>query len=636
MNLQQNLFRETTEHDAEKFPVLSKIHGPSDVKSLNEKDLDLLCSEIREKLIETVSSNGGHLASNLGTVELTVALHRSFDLPDDKIVWDVSHQAYTHKLLTGRFENFDTLRTENGISGFTRPDESIYDVSYEGHAGTSVSRAAGINAANIIKGSKSFSIAVIGDGSFGNGMVYEALNDAGSMGGRLIVILNDNEMSISESVGAMARRLAVVRSKPEYYRFKAGTEKALNHIPLVGKPLAKFIFRLKSTVKSIIYKSSFFEDLGFRYIGPVDGHDVSNLCSAIESAKMVNQPVLIHINTIKGKGYDFAEKTPEMYHGVSEFNVNEGTHTSDKTNYSEEFGSILTEFASKDKRICAVTAAMSIGTGLTSFFENYPERSHDAGIAEEHALTYCSGLAAGGMIPVFAVYSTFLQRCCDQIIHDGALQKKKMIIGIDRAGFVGQDGETHQGIFDVSLLNGIPNVTVYSPSTYEELSSSMYKALYKVENLVCIRYPRGSMPDFAENLSTGEDFDIIGESVCDTVFVTYGKEFFEVMKAVGDLAKKGHKINILKLNKIIPLDISAVHAVINARNIYFFEEGIKGGGVGEIFASSLIENGYRGRYHHIAVNNEFVPHSTVSRQFERYKLDSDSIINMIEKETGNE
>ncbi len=636
MNLQQNLFKETTEFDSEKFSLLSKIKGPSDVKLLNEKDLDPLCAEIREKLIETVSSNGGHLASNLGTVELTVALHRSFNLPDDKIVWDVSHQAYTHKLLTGRFDNFNSLRTENGISGFTRPDESVYDVSYEGHAGTSVSRAAGINASNIIKGSKNYSIAVIGDGSFGNGMVYEALNDAGSMGGRLIVILNDNEMSISESVGAMARRLAVVRSKPEYYRFKAGTEKALNHIPVIGKPLAKFIFRLKSTIKSLIYKSSFFEDLGFRYIGPVDGHDISTLCSAIESAKMVDQPVLIHINTVKGKGYDLAEKTPEMYHGVSEFNINKGTSNLDKKNYSDEFGRILTEFASKDKRICAVTAAMSIGTGLTSFFENYPERSHDAGIAEEHALTYCSGLAANGMIPVFAVYSTFLQRCCDQIIHDGALQKKKMIIGIDRAGFVGQDGETHQGIFDVSLLNGIPNVTVYSPSTYEEVSSSMYKALYKDENLVCIRYPRGSMPDFAENLSTGEDYDLIGESVYDTVFVTYGKEFFEVMKAVSELTKNGHNLNILKLNKIIPLNLNAVLSVINTRNIYFFEEGVKGGGIGEKFASLLIENGYRGSYHHIAVNDEFVPHSTVSRQYERYKLDSESIISMIEKDTGNE
>lgn len=618
------------------YRLLNKIKNPSDVKALDESELDELCSEIRNKLIETVSSNGGHLASNLGTVELTVALHRVFDAPDDKIVWDVSHQAYTHKLLTGRFDEFNTLRKENGISGFTRPDESVYDVSYEGHAGASVSRASGINAANIIKGSKNYTVAVIGDGSFGNGMVYEALNDAGSMGGRLIVILNDNEMSISESVGAMARRLAVVRSKPEYYRFKAGTENVINHIPLIGKPLAKFIFKMKTTLKAIIYKSSFFEDMGFRYIGPVDGHNISTLCQAIESAKMVDQPVLIHINTVKGKGYDFAEKTPEMYHGVSEFNVDEGAHSTSKKNYSEEFGRILSDFAAKDKRICAVTAAMSIGTGLTEFFNKYPDRSHDAGIAEEHALTYCSGLAAGGMIPVFAVYSTFLQRCCDQIIHDCSLQRKKIIIGIDRAGFVGEDGETHHGVFDVSMLQGIPNTTVYSPATYEELSSCMYKALYKDDNLVCIRYPRGSMPDFAENLSTGEDFDIIGNSDFDTVFVTYGREFFEVMTAVNELNKSGYKIAILKLNKIIPIDINAVKSVIIARRIYFFEEGIEGGGVGECFSSMLLQNGYRGKYNHIAIKNEFVPHASVKKQLEKYNLDSQSIIGLIEKDNNNE
>lgn len=616
----------------DKYPLLGEIKGPEHLKLLEDKELDRLCEEIRQKLIETVSVTGGHLASNLGTVELTVALHRSFNSPQDKIIWDVSHQAYTHKLLTGRFDSFDTLRTENGISGFTRPDESEHDASYEGHAGTSVSRAAGIAAANALKGSKNYSIAVIGDGSFSNGMVYEALNHAGAMNGRLIVILNDNEMSISENVGAMARYLAVVRSKPEYYRFKARTEKALNKIPLIGHGLSYFFFHLKTLIKSFIYKSSFFEDLGFRYIGPIDGHDVSKLCEAMNSAKMVDRPVLIHINTVKGKGYDFAEKSPSVYHGVSEFDVSTGKSEHKSKSFSSAFGDAMLEFAAKDKRICVVSAAMSLGTGLADFFKTYPERSFDVGIAEEHGLTFCSGLAIDGMLPVFAVYSTFLQRCADQLIHDGALQRKKMVVCVDRAGFVGEDGETHQGVFDVSILQSLPNTTVYSPATYKGIRHSLYNAFYQDEGLVVVRYPRGSMPEYGSMICTDDDCELFGDEKAETAIVTYGRVFFEAYEALSALSQKGYNVKLVKLNRIKPVPEEAYYYVSNCKNVLFFEEGMKGGGTGECFGCSLSEKGVKADYLHIAVEDEFVPHASIRSLLKRYKLDSASITEITEKE----
>ena len=619
-----------------KYRILSGISSPDDLRKTDESELGELCSEIREKLIETVSANGGHLASNLGTVELTVALHRSFDTPRDKIIWDVGHQAYTHKLLTGRYNDFSTLRKEGGISGFVRPDESEYDTFYEGHAGTSVSQAAGIAASNKIKGSKNFAVAVIGDGSFGNGLVYEAMNSAGEQGGRLIVVLNDNEMSINESVGGVARHLAVVRSKPEYYRFKANTEKLLNHIPLIGRHLAAFLFKIKTIIKSYLYKSSFFEDIGFRYIGPIDGHDIPTLCEAFDSAKMVDGPTVVHINTVKGKGYDFAEKNPDLYHGVSEFNVYTGQSSADDTNYSAEFGRLLMEFASKDRRICAVTAAMMLGTGLDKFFAAFPDRSFDVGIAEEHAVTFCSGLSAGGLIPVFAVYSTFFQRCVDQIIHDGALQRNKMIIAVDRAGFVGEDGETHQGIFDVSLIEGIPNTTVYSPATYSDLSRSLYNAFYKNENLVIVRYPRGRMPEDFNYECSGDDCEIIGETDADTAVVTYGREFFEVCRAYPELTGTGKKIKIIKLNRIKPLPSEAIEAALDCTDVYFFEEGTVGGGIGERFGLNLAEKEFKGRYLLTGINDEFVPHASVCSLISKYKLDSKSIIKIVSESNSDE
>lgn len=612
--------------------VLADIKTPADLKKMSDAELELLCTQVRGKLIETVASTGGHLASNLGTVELTVAIHKSFDSPADKIIWDVSHQAYTHKLLTGRYDRFSTLRTEGGLSGFTRPDESEHDSFYEGHAGTSVSQAAGIAAANAVKGSKNYAVAVIGDGSFCSGMVYEALNHAGSTQNRLIVILNDNEMSISENVGALARYLATVRAKPEYYRFKAGTEKALNKIPVVGKSLSNHLFKLKTALKNIIYSSSFFEDLGFKYIGPVDGHNINLLCEAMDSAKMVAGPVLIHVNTLKGRGYDYAEHSPEKFHGISHFDANTGELLPSGETYSSSFGKAMCSFAAKDKRICAITAAMTLGTGLSEFSQKYPDRFFDVGIAEEHAVTFASGLSAGGMLPVFAVYSTFLQRAADQLIHDGALQRRKLIIAVDRAGFVGEDGETHQGMFDVPILQSLPNTTVYSPSTYAEINSALYSAFYKDSGLIVIRYPRGSEPEEARSMPAPEEMSVFGDEQAKTAIVTYGRTVFNALSAMKMLAEKGINVKVVNLTKIKPLPNGVYEALRNCESVHFFEEGMKDGGVGEKLGCELLEKGFGGSYAVTAVDNEFVAHASVGRQLEKYSLDAKGIAAAIEKQ----
>ncbi|MBQ4338546.1 MAG: 1-deoxy-D-xylulose-5-phosphate synthase [Clostridia bacterium] len=616
----------------ENYELLKNIKCPADVRGMSEQELEILCSQIRAKLIETVSVTGGHLASNLGTVELTVALHKSFNSPEDSVIWDVGHQSYTHKLLTGRYSRFSTLRQKDGISGFTRPDESEHDLFYSGHAGVSVSQAAGVAAVNALKGNKNYAVAVIGDGSFTNGMVYEALDAAGSKFSRLIVVLNDNEMSISENVGSLARHLAVVRAKPEYYRFKAGTEKTLNRIPLVGKAVSNHIFKLKTALKNLIYSSSFFEDLGFRYIGPVDGHNITQLCEAMDAAKLVNQPVLLHVNTLKGKGYDFAENSPEKFHGVSRFDTRTGESTIAGDSFSEKFGELLSAFAAKDKRICAVTAAMGIGTGLERFAAEFPERFFDVGIAEEHALTFCSGLAAGGFIPVFAVYSTFFQRCYDQVVHDAALQGRKMIIAVDRAGFVGNDGETHQGIYDVSMLSGVPNVKIYSPCTYQELGNALYNAFYKDDCVVVIRYPRSGELRIPDGIEKKSVYDVYPHADASAAIVTYGRMFSFACEAVDRLVQQGIDIKAVKLNVIKPLDEECVQSVADCGRIYFYEEGVRSGGAGEGFALMLLEKGYKGRFCLRAVENRFVPHESVSQQLERCGLDCDAMVEFIKND----
>ncbi|MBR5321506.1 MAG: 1-deoxy-D-xylulose-5-phosphate synthase, partial [Clostridia bacterium] len=377
----------------ENFEFLGKLNLPDDLKKLNINELETLATEIRGKMIKTVSQNGGHLSSNLGVVELSIAMHKMFDSPKDKFVWDVGHQVYAHKLLTGRVNEFDTLRTENGISGFCAPNESEHDTFYSGHSSTSISAALGIAEANKQLGKDDYTIAVIGDGALTGGMAYEALNNAGRSGTRLIVILNDNEMSISENVGSMARYLAVVRSKPKYNKLKVKTETTLNKIPLVGSKIAHFVSKVKSDIKSTMYESTFFEDLGFKYMGPIDGHNLEHLCEALDSAKLVNAPVLLHISTVKGKGYNFAEKSPSIYHGISKFNVESGEPISSGKNFSSVFGEELCKLASENEKVCAITAAMALGTGLKEFSEKYPDRFYDVGIAEQHAITFASGLS---------------------------------------------------------------------------------------------------------------------------------------------------------------------------------------------------------------------------------------------------
>ena len=617
-----------------KHELLSKIKSPSDLKKLDEKQLPLLAEEVRDTIISTVSDTGGHLASNLGTVELTIALHKVFNSPDDKIIWDVGHQVYTHKLLTGRYDRFSTLRQAGGLSGFSRPDESEHDIVFSGHSSVSVSTALGIASANKISGKKDYAIAVLGDGALTGGLIYEALNNAGHMQDtRLIIILNDNGMSISKNVGHLAKRLAVMRSRSGYFKLKALTERAVSKLPLVGHHLANKIFKIKTDLKNMLYESNFFEDFGIRYMGPIDGHNINQLCNALEGAKLVEAPVLVHINTIKGKGYKPAEERPSEFHGVSPFDSESGELSASTDNFSEKFGEFLYNQAPKDKRICAITAAMSLGTGLKRFSEEYPDRVFDVGIAEEHAVPFALGLSKNGMLPVFVVYSTFLQRCYDQLIHDCALQNSKMVIAVDRAGIVGDDGETHNGIYDAAFLNGIPNITVYSPSFYCELNNALVNSLYHSNGPCVIRYPRGSQPTMPENYEcSGNAFDIFGDEDAEIALVTYGRIFANCYEAYTRLKNDGLKVKIVKLNIIVPIPEESVNSVKNAKKVFFFEEGVKSGGIGESFATQMLEKDIKAGFSLTAFPDCFVKQGKLDSILNQYSLDSDGMYNIVTTE----
>ncbi len=614
--------------------ILCGIKSPSDVKNLSDKELPVLAQEVRDTIVSTVSENGGHLASNLGAVELTIALHKVFDSPNDKIIWDVGHQVYTHKLLTGRYEQFGTLRREDGMSGFSRPNESEHDIVYSGHSSVSISTALGIAAANKVSGKKDYAVAVIGDGALTGGLVYEAINNAGRMGdARLIIVLNDNGMSISKNVGHLAKRLAVMRSRSGYFRLKDFTERAISRIPLVGKSLANKLFKIKTEVKNMMYQSNFFEDMGVKYMGPIDGHNIQQLCDALEGAKLVKSPVLVHVNTVKGKGYEPAEKNPSDFHGVPPFDVDEGVIPHSNENFSEKFGEFLYNQAAKDKRICAITAAMTLGTGLQRFSEEYPDRFYDVGIAEEHAVPFALGMAKGGMVPVFVVYSTFLQRCYDQLLHDCALQNTKMVIAVDRAGIVGDDGETHNGIYDTAFFNGIPNITVYSPAYYCDLNNSFVNALYHKEGPCVIRYPRGTefyKPD--DYTCNGEDYQVFGDDDAEIAIVTYGRIFGECYKAYEKLKAQNKKVKIIKLNIIVPIPEESLHHLENVKKLFFFEEGVESGGVGESFASAMLENKLSPEFILTAFPDCFVKQGKTDSILGQYGLDCDGIYNAIIKE----
>lgn len=608
---------------------LENINSPKDIKKLNIDELDALCGEIREVMIDTVSKNGGHLASNLGAVELTVALHKVFNSPSDQIVFDVGHQCYTHKILTGRKEKFSTLRTEGGISGFTRPCESKHDIFSSGHSSTSISAAIGLAKAKTLNGDKGKVIAVIGDGALTGGLAYEALNNAGNEHNNLIVILNDNNMSISDNVGSMAKNLNHIRISPKYFTFKSKVQRALAKMPKIGAQVQRFITLTNSKIRKKLYHSTMFEDLGFRYYGPIDGHDMESLIDVLTVAKAHNHSVLIHINTLKGKGYEFAEKYPSKFHGIGKFNIETGEPLSSGTNYSAVFGDYLCELANKDKRICAITAAMSTGTGLVDFSKKFPERFFDVGIAEEHAVTFSSGLAKNGMIPFFAVYSTFLQRSYDQLVHDVAMQDLKVIFGIDRAGFVGEDGESHQGVFDTAYLMSVPNLTVFAPSSYAELRDMMYQAAYREQHAVAIRYPRGGECKTIDGYTYERaDYDVFGDTSAEKCIVGFGREFLNVYEALGEL----DNTFAIKLNKIKPINPNITELLKNTKYVYFFEEGIKSGGVGECFGSMLAESDVSAKYRHICVEDEFIKQASVESQLKKYKLDKDSIINTVNQD----
>ncbi|WP_444657771.1 1-deoxy-D-xylulose-5-phosphate synthase [Caproiciproducens sp. R2] len=609
--------------------LLNQINFPEDLQKLSLDELYELCDEIREKIIKTVSNNGGHLASNLGVVELTVALHRVFSSKDDRIVWDVGHQAYTHKILTGRRDTISTIRMQGGLSGYPNRMESSYDAFNAGHSSTSISAALGIANAKLLAGEPGHVISLIGDGALTGGLAYEGLNNAGRFKKNFIVILNDNKMSISRNVGSIARYLAHIRTKPGYFKAKGNIETALNRLPHVGKPLHHFLSKSKAALKQILYNSTIFEDMGFYYYGPFDGHDLGKLIDVLENAKNINHPVLLHVITRKGKGYPYAEQNPGAFHGISSFDIKTGKSAPAGENFSSVFGNHLCALAGKDEKICAITAAMQMGTGLTGFAKQFPGRFFDVGIAEEHAVTFAGGLAAGGMLPVCAIYSTFLQRGYDQIIHDAAIQRVKVTFAIDRAGVVGDDGETHQGIFDAAFLSTVPGITVYSPAYYDELYFSFQQALYQCEGVSAVRYPRGK-PMFKpfDFESTGKAYDIYGQDEAELVIVTYGRLFSMACKAVTSLKESGISAKIIKLNRITPVDRDAVAEAAAAKKVFFFEEGIQQGGIGEHFSYLLSQSGYRGEFRLRAITS-FVPHATMLQSLSALGLDDKGMVNMI-------
>lgn len=612
-----------------KSSILDTICSPQDVKELPFEQLDVLCTQIRERLIQTTAKTGGHLASNLGTVELTVALHRVFDCPDDQIVWDVGHQCYTHKLLTGRREQFSTLRQEGGLSGFPKRKESEYDAFIAGHSSTSISVASGLARAKKLQNDQHHVIAVIGDGAFTSGLAFEGANNAARFGDNLIVILNDNKMSISKNVGSFSKYLSKIRARPAYFRTKDRVESICNHLPLIGKPLNQLLVWLKTTMKTVVYGSNWFEDMGFCYLGPIDGHNMETLCDVLQRAKNLHRPVFLHIETQKGKGYSYAEENPGEYHGTSGFDIDTGkSFSSASTNFSNEFGLYLTELAKCDERICAITAAMKYGTGLNHFSRAFGQqgRFFDVGIAEPHAVTFAGGLAANGMLPVFAVYSSFLQRCYDQIIHDLSIEQQHVVIGIDRAGIVGSDGETHQGLFDVAMLSSVPGITLYSPATYEEMRCSLYKSLYEHTGVCCVRYPRGGeskLPAFDPQVPWAIEPKGAKPRL---LLVTYGKLSAQAVQAAQTLSQQGVPTAVLKLLRLLPFCEEAVEQAMQAEYVLFAEEGIESGGIGQMFGSRLLENGFQGHYRVLAVHDRFVEQATPDRALALCGLDAQSMV----------
>ncbi len=593
----------------EKQQYLHRVQVPEDVKKIKRDGLETLCAEIRAELLSSVSETGGHLSSNLGVVELTVALLRAFDLSTDAVVWDVGHQCYPFKMLTGRKDSLRQIRQMGGISGFPNPKESPYDAFVVGHSSTSVSAANGIAKAKTLRGEDGYTVAVIGDGAMTGGLAYEGLSNAGRSDDRLIVVLNDNQMSISPNVGFAARHLSSLRARPRYVRLKLRVTEGCKHIPLIGKSIYKLLLRSKNTMKRLLFKDvSFFEDMGFYYIGPINGHNLDQLNRAFEAAKMLTRPVVVHVETVKGKGYTFAEKDPGNYHGVSRFDPSQKLAPSTARTFSSVFGETLDAMAQKDERVVAITAAMKHGTGMMRFAEHMPSRCFDTGIAEAHAVTFASGLAGGGMLPIFAVYATFLQRAYDQLLNDTSIMDNHIVLCIDRAGIVPEDGETHQGIYDIPFLTTIPHTTIFAPATLSELPLLLKQAAYDTDGIAAVRYPRGGEPLSLHNYTPdGAPIFLEETEHADTLVVTYGRVYGNVLTAAQQCAQNGKPVSVLKMAKIFPLEQAVVQTAMRYTRVVFVEEAAKRGGIGEYLAARLLENGFKGQYIVRAIEQNLPP-----------------------------
>lgn len=601
--------------------ILNRINCSNDVKKLDSSELNILCDELRRTIIEDVSQTGGHLASNLGVVELTVALHRVYDTQVDRLVFDVGHQCYAHKMITGRLDRFDTLRKLGGISGFPKPCESADDACIAGHASTSISNALGMARSRTLQG-KDYGIAVlIGDGAMGGGLAYEGLSDCGQSGEPIVVILNDNGMSIASNVGGIAKLISKQRVKSSYMSFKRAYRKALTRHP----SLYKFIHRIKEAVKDLFLPDNMFEDLGFYYIGPVDGHDVNNLAAVLDYAKSLAVPVLLHVKTVKGKGYAPSEAAPDKYHGVGAFDPARGIgEQENKKCFSSAFGDKLTSLAKKDRRITAITAAMESGTGLEDFQKAFPERFFDVGIAEGHAVSLAAGMAAQGMKPVFAVYSSFLQRSYDMLIHDVAFAKLPVVLAIDRAGIVGADGETHNGCFDIAFLSSVPNMTIYAPSNYAELETMLELAL-SGKNAAAIRYPRGEQGDFTQN-TAGTVACVLCEG-SDLTIASYGITINDALLAAEILQNEKISCEVIKLNELSNPDMDLVaKSVSKTGALIVCEECCESGCIGVRIVSHLSEKGILpAEVKLLNLGSGIVCHGDTKQLRKKYGIDSSAI-----------
>lgn len=586
-------------------------HISDDLSDLSDSEAAALCELLRARLIDTVSRTGGHLASSLGAVEIIVAIHRVFHTATDRLVFDVGHQCYAHKILTGRNAAMETLRTLGGIAGFPKPTESPCDAFIAGHASNSVSVAIGMARARTLQKKDYHVLALIGDGALSGGLSYEGLSDAGDSGEPLIVILNDNGMSITKSVGGVADHLARQRLKPQYLRFKKGYRKVMSVLPLGGR-IYHVTHKVKTAIKETLLPCSLFEDMGFTYLGPVDGHDVKGLTRLLSYAKDLKGPVLLHVRTVKGKGYTPAERNPDKFHGVGRFCVETGelVHPGGP-NFSAVFGQTMCELAGEDPTVCAITAAMQGGTGLNQFAQQFPERFFDVGIAEGHAAAMAAGMAKQGMRPVFAVYSSFLQRAYDMLIHDIALQQLHVVLAVDRAGLVGEDGETHHGVFDTAFLDTIPGMTVFCPASFQELRSMLRYAVQQVSGPAAIRYPKGGEGRFqsdtgsvrASLIRTGGDITLIG----------YGTMINQLLDCADRLAERGIQSDIVKLNTITPIDLEPVLTSLRkTKRMLCAEESASAGCVGQRLAAAVLEHGVPvTQMALVNLGNSFVTHGTV-------------------------